>query len=86
MYRVGMNRANLYFWSTLHARQHGEDVSPSDVADQTLRDLYFADRAERQAEMEAAIGLWAERSELSDAENYLRILREDDRSARLLPR
>jgi hypothetical protein len=51
-----------------------------------MRDLNFADRAERLAEMAAAIGLWAERSELSDVKNYLRILREDDRSARLLPR
>lgn len=81
-----MNRANLYFWSTLHERQHEGDLSPSEVDDQTMRDLYFADRAVRLAEMAAAIGLWAERSELSDVKNYLRILREDDRSARLLPR
>jgi hypothetical protein len=80
-----MNRANLYFWSVLHGRQHEGVVSPSDIDDQTMRDLYFADRAERQAEMEAAIGVWAERSELSHVEDYLRTLREDDRTERLLP-
>jgi hypothetical protein len=50
-----------------------------------MRDLYFADRAAREAEMEASIGVWAERSELSDVGGYLRTLREDDRSARLPP-
>jgi hypothetical protein len=79
-----MNRANLYFWSVLHARQHEGVLSPSDVDDQTMRDLYFADRAERKVEMEAAVGVWAERSELSDIEDYLRTLREDDRTERLL--
>jgi hypothetical protein len=80
-----MNRANLYFWSELHARQQEGVLSPSDVDDQTMRDLYFADRAAREAEMEASIGVWAERSELSDVGGYLRTLREDDRSARLPP-
>jgi hypothetical protein len=80
-----MNRAHLYLWSVLHARQHEGALSPSDVDDQTIHDLYFADRGERQAAMEAAIGVWARRSELSDVEDYLRTLREDDRSERLLP-
>ena len=80
-----MNRARLYFWSVLHARRREADISPSDVDGQSVRDLYFGDQRERQAEMEAAIGVWAERSELSDVEDYLRTLREDDRIERLLP-
>ncbi len=79
-----MKRAHLYFWSVLHPQPEGA-LSTLDVDEQAVRERYFAERGERQAEMEAAIGVWAERSELSDVEDYLRILREDDRSERLLP-
>jgi hypothetical protein len=50
-----------------------------------MRELYFRDPEQTQFEMEAAVGLWARREELSGVDDYLRNLREDDRSERLLP-
>ena len=79
-----MNRAQLYLWSVLHAREHTGDLF-SDFDSETMRERYFRDPEQRQFEMEAAVGLWARRDEISDVDDYLRNLREDDRSERLLP-
>lgn len=49
-----------------------------------VRDLVRDDARQRRSDMEAAIGLWAERSDLVDTESYLRNLREDDRPQRPL--
>lgn len=85
MYCIQMNRAQLYLWSVLHAREHSGDLLPSDVEDQVACDLRIADPAQRRSDMEAAIGLWAERPDLADTQAYLRNLRDDDRSERLHP-
>ena len=80
-----MNRAQLYLWSVLQAREHSGDDLFSDVDSQLVRDLDIADPAPRRSDMEVAIGVWAERPDLADTEEYLRNLREDDRAKRLLP-
>ena len=77
---VSMNRAQLYLWSLLHAGEHQGDISLSDPQSQLARNLGIADPRQRRSDMEAAIGLWAERPDFSDTESYLRNLREDHRS------
>jgi hypothetical protein len=47
-----------------------------------VRDLVRDDAEQRRSGMEAAIGLWAKRSDLADTEAYLRNLREDHRPQR----
>lgn len=78
-----MNRAQLYLWSVLHSCEHRGVVSLFDLDNQAMRGRFFSDTQERQAGMEGAIGLWAERFELSDVEGYLRNLRADNRTERL---
>ena len=78
-----MNRARLYLWSLLHSGEHAGDVALLDIENETARDLGLANPEQRLCDMEGAIGLWAERSELPDAKTYVCGLREDNRMERL---
>ena len=80
-----MNRAQLYLWSVLQAREHRGDDLVSDLDSQLVRDLDIADLTQRRSDMEAAIGLWAERGDIGNTEDYLRDLREDHRAEGLQP-
>ena len=79
-----MKRAQLYLWSVLHSHDNLDDVAISDLASRAARELYIADPEQRRSDMEAAVGIWAERAELFDTETYICNLRDDLRSARHL--
>ncbi len=82
-----MKRTQLYLeddlWKTLHilARQSGSTVS--ELARTALREKYLGDAAKRKEALLSAIGLWGDRDDLPDTENYIRSLRKGDRLERL---
>ena len=80
MYCIGiMNRAKLYLWSVLHSLDHVNDSVLSDAAGQAANDLFIADPELRRSDMAAAIGAWAERSDLPDSSTYIAGLRNEVR-------
>jgi predicted transcriptional regulator len=82
-----MKRTQLYLeddlWKTLHilARQSGSTVS--ELARKALREKYLGDTAKRKESLLSAIGLWKDRTDLPDTEEYVRGLRKDDRHRRI---
>jgi hypothetical protein len=82
-----VKRTQLYLeddlWKTLHvlARQSGSTVS--ELARRALREKYLDDPAKRKEALLSAIGLWKDRTDLPDTEEYIRGLRKDDRLRRI---
>jgi hypothetical protein len=68
-------------WHADPGRRDGSllDLALLDLETRAMRDLVRDDPQRRLSDMEAAIGLWAERTDLVDTQAYLRNLREDDR-------
>jgi hypothetical protein len=51
-----------------------------------VRDRYPADREKRRKAMMAWVGVWKDRDDLPETEQYVRHLRDDDRLERLKER
>jgi hypothetical protein len=95
-----MNRASLDLATVLPDRERHEDLALSDrsLTDLTLPELALLDLEsqavrdlrddprQRRLDMEASIGIWAEREDLAETAVFLRNLRDDDRSERFLAR
>jgi hypothetical protein len=93
-----MNRASLDLATVLPDRERHEDLALSDrsLTDLTLPELALLDLEsqavrdlrddprQRRLDMEASIGIWAEREDLAETAVFLRNLRDDDRSERFL--
>jgi hypothetical protein len=94
-----MKRASLDLATVLLDRERHEDLALSDLSlpdltlselalpdteGQAMRDLVGDDPQQRRLDMEASIGIWAEREDLAETAIFLRSLREDDRSERFL--
>ena len=75
----GMNRTQLYLWSVLHSLEHVNESVLSDLAGQGALDLSIADPEQRKADMEAAVGTWAERPDLPASSIYIASLRDEFR-------
>jgi hypothetical protein len=80
-----MKRTPFYLWTVLRDRAGLDEAAIAELAGHTARELDRNDPAPRHSDMEAAIGLWAERDDLPDTESYLRNLREDCRAESLQP-
>ena len=80
-----MNRAKLYLWSVLHSLEHVNDSVLFDVAGQAANDLFIADPELRKSDMTAAVGAWAERSDLPDSIIYIANLRNEVRDHTQVP-
>jgi hypothetical protein len=82
-----MRRTQLYLdddlWNALHARARKEDTTISNLVRQAARERYLGKLDERKEAMQALVGLRKDRSELSDAVNYVRRLRRGSRVGRL---
>ena len=82
-----MRRTQLYLeddlWKALHARARRERTSVSELVRQATRDRYMRHSEDRQADMMAAVGIWRDRTDLPDAEEYVRDLRRGTRLKRL---
>ena len=80
-----MNRANLYLWSLLHSLEPVNDSVLFDGAGQAANELFIADPELRRSDMAAAIGAWAERSDLPDSSTYIASLRNEARDYKSVP-
>jgi hypothetical protein len=82
-----MRRTQLYLdeelWKALHARARRERTTVSELVRQAARDRYLRHSDERQAAMMGVVGLWKGRTDLPDAEAYVRSLRKGTRLKRL---
>jgi hypothetical protein len=82
-----VKRTQLYLeddlWKTLHvlARQSGSTVS--ELARRALREKYLDGAGKRKEALLSVIGLWKDRTDLPDTEEYVRGLRKDDRLRRI---
>lgn len=66
----------------IRARQHGCTVS--DLVREALREKYLPDAESRRRALESMVGLWKDRTDLPDTEEYVRELRRGNRIERLL--
>ena len=79
-----MKRAELYLWSLLQSVDHVNESVLSDLADQAASTLPMADPELRKADMQAAAGAWAERTDLPDSGAYIDNLRNEVRDSKLV--
>lgn len=85
-----MRRTQLYLdeelWKALHARARREKTTISDLVRRAARERYVRARyskAQKYADMMSVVGLWKDRTDLPETEDYIRTLRDDDRLQRL---
>lgn len=78
-----MKRAQLYLHSALHTLEYLSENVLSALADQELTELPIGDPEQRRLDMQAAVGTWAERSDLPDSGTYIAMLRDESREHRL---
>ena len=82
-----MRRTQLYLdedlWTTLHAQATLAGTTISELVRVAVRERYMGNVEERRQAMMGIVGLWKDRSDLSDTETYIRNLRDDDRLERL---
>jgi metal-responsive CopG/Arc/MetJ family transcriptional regulator len=82
-----MRRTQLYLdddlWKLLHmiARQSGETIS--ELVRNAIREKYGQDRNRRKEACEAIIGLWKDRTDIGETDDYVRDLRRSSRLERL---
>ena len=82
-----MRRTQLYLdddlWTLLHvlSRQSGETVS--ELVRSAVREKYSQDRVRRSEACEAIIGLWKDRTDIGETDDYVRKLRHSSRLERL---
>jgi len=83
-----MHRTQLYLdddlWTTLQAKARQDNTSISELVRTAARDRYVTSHEQRVADMESVIGLWKDRTDLPDTENYIRNLRRGDRRRKML--
>lgn len=82
-----MRRTQLYLeedlWAALHATALLQGATVSELVRTAVRERYLGNQEERRAAMLGIVGLWKDRSDVKDAEAYIRNLRNDDRLQRL---
>lgn len=85
-----MRRTQLYLeeelWNALHTHARREKTTVSDLVRRAARERYLSGKKERSRAMRAVVGIWKDRSDLGDTEEYVRSLRNDDRRKRLKKR
>jgi len=79
-----MHRAQFYLWSLLHCCEHVDSGVLAALANQAASYLSVANKEQRRSDMESAVGIWAERTDLPDAATYLSNLRDEVRAERLV--
>lgn len=82
-----MKRTQLYLhediWKALHIRSRQQRTTISELVRQAVRDKYGSSPANRRQAMQAMVGLWRNRKDLTDSETYVRRLRKGKRLRRL---
>jgi hypothetical protein len=82
-----MKRTQLYLnediWKLLHIRARQRKTSISELVRQAVREKYGRSAADRREAMEALVGIWKNREDLPDSEQYVRRLRKGKRLRRI---
>lgn len=82
-----MKRTQLYLnediWKALHIRSRQRKTSISELVRQAVREKYGNSSADRRQAMQALVGLWKDRKDLPDSEQYVRRLRKGKRLRRI---
>jgi len=82
-----MKRTQLYLnediWKALHIRSRQRKTSISELVRQAVREKYGNSSADRRTVMQALVGLWKDRRDLPDTEQYVRRLRKGKRLRRI---
>jgi hypothetical protein len=82
-----VKRTQLYLdddlWDALHARARIQKTTISDLVREAAREKYMADFDARRRAMEAFVGIWKDREDIGDPDEYVRKLRHDTRLKRL---
>lgn len=82
-----MKRTQLYLnediWKALHIRARQRKTSISELVRQAVREKYGRSAADRREAMQALVGIWKDRQDLADSEQYVRRLRKGKRLRRI---
>src|SRR5687768_446407 len=82
-----VRRTQLYLdddlWENLHKRAKSSGSTISELARVALREKYGIDIERRKKAFEGIIGLWANRTDIGDTDEYVRKLRRDRRSEKI---
>jgi hypothetical protein len=82
-----MRRTQLYLnediWKALHIRARQRKTSISELVRQAVREKYGRSAADRREAMQALVGIWKNREDLPDSEQYVRRLRKGKRLRRM---
>ena len=82
-----MKRTQLYLnediWKALHIRARQRKTSISELVRQAVREKYGRSAADRREAMQALVGIWKDRQDLPDSEQYVRRLRKGKRLKRI---
>ena len=83
-----MRRTQLYLeddlWAALHAKALLEGATISELVRVAVRERYIGQPSgTARGRCSNVVGLWKDRSEVEDAESFIRNLRNDDRLERL---
>lgn len=73
-------------WQALHAQARREKTTISELVRRAVRDRYLGNLEERKKAMQAVVGLWKDRTDIGDTNEYVRELRRGDRIDRLTKR
>jgi hypothetical protein len=82
-----MRRTQLYLeddmWQALQVRARQSGSTMSELVRKAIRDTYLGSSIDRKAAMTGIVGLWRNRSDIGDPQEYVRNLRKDTRLDRL---
>jgi predicted transcriptional regulator len=76
-----MKRTQLYLdddlWQALQVRARQSGTTMSALVRKAIRDTYIGNSIDRKAAMTGIVGLWKDRSDIGDPEEYVRKLRRE---------
>jgi hypothetical protein len=82
-----MRRTQLYLeddmWQALQVRARQSGSTMSELVRKAIRETYLGTASDRKAAMTRVVGLWKNRDDIGDAQEYVRKLRTDTRLDRL---
>jgi hypothetical protein len=82
-----MKRTQLYLnediWKALYILARQRKTSISELVRQAVREKYGRSAADRREAMQALVGIWKNREDLPDSEQYVRRLRKGKRLRRI---
>jgi Ribbon-helix-helix protein, copG family len=74
-----VRRTQLYLeddvWQILQLRARQSGTSMSELVRKAIRDVYLCDQTDRKTAMTGIMGLWKDRNDIGDAQEYVRKLR-----------